>query len=101
MANDPRFAFLNVDPAKLPSVRAIEEVSGRIRHTFGLMSLAMAGAALVVGDRLRMMNDPNSLRRIIDTMYDRHHYGIMTYRRPSRGYRRHVRRVKAAERRNG
>ena len=79
---------------------ALRTAVDRINRSFAMMTVAMAGAAIVVGDRLRMMNDPNRLRRIVDEVYDRHHYGIVTYTRPSRGWRRHVRRVKATERRN-
>lgn len=49
------------------------------------------------GDYIRLNGDTNKVRRIIDYITD-YNGTVNVFYRPSRGYARHVRRMKAAQR---
>lgn len=51
---------------------------------------------LASGDRVRIGGSPNSIRHHVDLVFSMTQFSIKTYRRPSKGYRKHLRRMKAA-----
>lgn len=50
---------------------------------------------VLAGDRLRMSDQPRNVIAIVDVIESGTEFTFKTYRRPSRGYARHVRRGKA------
>ncbi len=51
------------------------------------------------GDRVELSGSPNSVRHFVGEPVSDCSFALVTYVRPSKGYRRHVRRQKARERR--
>lgn len=49
-----------------------------------------------VGDRVRLGGSPNSIRHHIARKISANQVEVSTYRRPSKGMRKHIRRAKAA-----
>lgn len=49
-----------------------------------------------IGDRVFFSTDTNKIRRRVREINGRCSVGVETFLRPSKGYRRHVRRLKAA-----
>jgi hypothetical protein len=52
-------------------------------------------ASLRKGDRFTLANDSNRIRRVIATTVSPCHFETACYVRPSKGYRKHIRRMKA------
>ncbi len=61
------------------------------------MKIIMGWHLFVAGDRVKLSIDPNRVRRYVITAVT-DGIELQTFIRPSRGFRRHVRRTKAATR---
>jgi hypothetical protein len=76
--------FIGVDWAQPGSERTV--VTTRNRH------------GLKARDPVNVDGSPNSIRHHVDIVFSATQFSISTYRRPSKGYRKHLRRKKAATR---
>ena len=63
-----------------------------------LTVVTMPGHRMRSGERLFLIGSPNAVRHHVDLVFDQSRFSITTYRRPSNGYRRHLRRAKARAR---
>jgi hypothetical protein len=73
---------LGIDYAKPDSERTVIGFNG-IRHKFK------------AGDRFSFGHEPRSVRHFVDQVVSPELISVLTYRRPSRGFAKHLRRLKA------